>query len=67
MCYYEKVETFIAASPPAWSPHNDLLFFAPLEGGYDLYLITFDSYYTDLHVVYHLDADIIGVVWLGPK
>ncbi len=52
---------------PAWSPNNNLLFFAPLEGGYDLYLTTFDSHYTDLRVVNHLDADITGVVWLGPR
>jgi len=52
---------------PAWSPDNNLLFFAQLEGGYDLYIITFDSHYTDLHVVNHLDADINSVVWLGPR
>ncbi len=52
---------------PAWSPNNNLLFFAPLEGGYDLYLTTFESHYTDLHVVNHLDADILSVVWLGPR
>jgi hypothetical protein len=52
---------------PSWSPDNNLLFFAPLEGGYDLYLTTFDSHYTDLQVVNHLDADIIGVVWAGTQ
>ena len=56
-----------AARFPAWSPHNDLLFFAPLEGGYDLYITTFDAHYSNLHVVNHLDADITGVVWLGEK
>jgi hypothetical protein len=56
-----------AARFPAWSPANNLLFFAPLEGGYDLYTTTFGSHYTDLHVVNHLDADINGVVWLGEK
>ncbi len=51
---------------PTWSAHNNFIFFAPLEGGYDMYLTTFDSHYTDLHVVNHLDADILGTVWIGP-
>jgi len=54
------------ATLPAWSPHNDLLFFAYNDlGGYDIYLDTFDSHYTDLHQVNHIDANIMTVVWHG--
>jgi hypothetical protein len=53
---------------PAWDLHNNLLFFALADtGGYDLYRITFDSHYTDLSRVNHLDADVNNVVWLGPR
>jgi hypothetical protein len=51
---------------PAWGPHNDLLFFALADsGGYDLYLDTFDSHYTDLHQVNHFDGDINSIIWHG--
>jgi hypothetical protein len=53
---------------PAWSPANNLLFFAVnAAGGYDVYIITFDSHYTDLHQVNHLDTDVNSVVWLGSR
>jgi hypothetical protein len=53
---------------PAWSPNNNLLFFAVNDaGGYDIYITTFDSHYTDLHQVNHIDADVNSVVWLGPR
>jgi hypothetical protein len=56
------------ASFPAWSPHNNLLFFAMADsGGYDLMLTTFDAYYTDLYKVNHIDTDVMKVVWLGPR
>jgi hypothetical protein len=51
---------------PIWTENNNLLFFAPADsGGYDIYLTTFDSYYQDLAMVNHIDANIWNVIWLG--
>lgn len=56
------------ARSPAWDPHNNLIFFALSDkGGYDHYLITFNSHNTDLAKVDHLDADVNLVVWLGRR
>jgi hypothetical protein len=53
---------------PAWSPDNNLLFFALTEGGgYDLYRTTFDAHYTDLSQLEHLDGKIVGVMWMGSR
>ena len=54
------------ASHPIWSEHNNLLFFADQDsGGYAIYLITFDSHYTDLHQVNTIEDEPIRVAWLG--
>ncbi len=51
---------------PIWDEDNNLLFFAAAGGsGYDLYRTTFDSYYQDLAVVAHIDAEVFNIVWLG--
>jgi len=56
------------ARSPAWDPHNNLLFFALADtGGFDLYRTTFNSHYTDLSKVNHLDEDVKAVVWLGSR
>jgi hypothetical protein len=51
---------------PIWSQDNNLLFFAAQDsGGYAVYLITFDSHYTDLHQVNILEVSPTCVAWLG--
>ena len=53
---------------PAWTPDNNLLFFAQADaGGYNIYLTTFDAHYTDLFNVNHLSAEVNNVGWLGPR
>lgn len=50
---------------PIWSQDNNLIFFAIQDDGYELYQITFDSYYTDLHRVNLLEIQPVCVAWLG--
>lgn len=53
---------------PIWSQNNNLLFFAAQDsGGYTIYLITFDSHYTDLQRVNFLEVVPTCVAWLGAK
>ncbi len=51
---------------PIWDPHNNLLFFAPEDGGgYGICRTTFDSHYRDLSVVAFINAEVQAVTWLG--
>jgi hypothetical protein len=51
---------------PIWDLDNNLLFFALDAGyGYNIYRTTFDTFYQDLTMVAHLEAEILHVAWLG--
>jgi hypothetical protein len=51
---------------PIWDSHNNLLFFAPKDGGgYSIYRATFDTHYADLSVVASINAEVQMVTWLG--
>ncbi|MFZ5820871.1 MAG: hypothetical protein ACOYYJ_13300 [Chloroflexota bacterium] len=53
---------------PIWSQDNSLLFFAAQDsGGYAIYLITFNSHYSDLHQVNFLEVVPTCAAWLGAK
>lgn len=53
---------------PIWTRDNNLLFFASQKtGGYDLYLVSFDSYFKDLHRVNYLKVSPTCLAWLGTK
>ncbi len=57
---------FLPSVLPIWNMDNDLLFFAPQDvGGYALFLTTFDSHYTDIHLANFLSATPTNVVWLN--
>lgn len=51
---------------PIWDPHNNLIFFARLQGGgYDIYRTTFERFYQDMTLVNSIPGDLQSVAWLG--
>lgn len=53
---------------PIWTQDNNLLFFAPQDlGGYAIFLTTFNSAYTNLHLANFLEITPTSVAWLGTE
>ena len=50
---------------PIWSRDNNLLFFAVKDSGYDIYMTTFDRFYSDLERVNFFKDEPTCVAWLN--